>query len=109
MKLKPLKSKKLELTNRGALSLFFIGVGSAFSKKHNQTNLLIIKGKDHVLVDLGTKGPQALYDLGLSVTQIKNILITHSHADHIGGLEEIALMGRYAIKQKYVAAGRNRL
>lgn len=100
MKLRPLKNKKLELTNKGKLSLFFIGVGSAFSKKHNQTNLLVIKGKDHVLIDFGTKGPQALYDIGVNVTQIKNILITHSHADHIGGLEEIALMGRYVTKQK---------
>jgi len=100
MKLRPLKNKKLELINKGTLSLFFIGVGSAFSKKHNQTNLLVIKGNDHVLIDLGTKGPQALYDVGVSVTQIKNILITHSHADHIGGLEEIALMGRYVTKQK---------
>ncbi|MBN1798953.1 MAG: MBL fold metallo-hydrolase [Spirochaetales bacterium] len=100
MKLRPLNNKKLELTNKGKLRLFFIGIGSAFSKKHNQTNLLVIKGKDHVLIDFGTKGPQALYDVGVSVTQIRNILITHSHADHIGGLEEIALMGRYVTKQK---------
>jgi mRNA degradation ribonuclease J1/J2 len=100
MKIKPLKIGSLKLHNSGKLNLFFIGVGSAFSKRHNQTNLLIIKGPDHVLVDLGTKGPQALHDIGVSVSQIENILITHSHADHIGGMEEIALTGRYVTKKK---------
>ncbi len=100
MKIKPLKNGSLKLHNSGKLNLFFIGVGSAFSKRHNQTNLLIIKGPDHVLVDLGTKGPQALHDIGVSVSQIENILITHSHADHIGGMEEIALTGRYVTKKK---------
>jgi mRNA degradation ribonuclease J1/J2 len=100
MKIRPLKHPKLELTNTGKLAMFFIGVGSAFSKRQNQTNLLVIKGRDHVLIDLGTKGPQALYDLGVGVARIENILITHSHADHIGGMEEIALTGRYAAKKK---------
>ncbi len=94
------KGNKLKLTNDGELELFFIGVGSAFSKRHNQNNLLIIKGKDHVLVDCGTKCPQALYDLGLNITDVRNFLITHSHADHIGGLEEICLTNRYMLHKK---------
>ena len=48
----------------------------------------------------GTRCPQAFHELGIPVTQVKNFLITHSHADHIGGLEEVALMGRYAVGQK---------
>ncbi len=91
---------KLILTNDGTLSLFFVGAGSAFTKRQYQTNLLIIKGDDHVLIDCGSKCPQALAELGVSVTMIKHFLITHSHADHIGGLEEVALMGRYVTKKK---------
>ncbi|HOV13920.1 MAG TPA: MBL fold metallo-hydrolase [Spirochaetota bacterium] len=100
MNIQELENNKLQLTNKGNLSLFFIGVGSAFSKKHNQTNLLIIKGEDHLLIDCGTKCRQALYDYGTSLANIKNYLITHSHADHIGSLEEAALMGRYVAKKK---------
>ena len=100
MKIRKLDTDKLPLVNDGQLSLFFIGVGSAFSKKHYQTNVLFIKGEDHLLIDCGTKCPQALYELGLSVTDISNFLITHSHADHIGGLEEVMLMGRYFRRQK---------
>ena len=91
-------NKKLELTNNGNLSIFFVGTGSAFTKKLYQTNFIIIKGDDHILIDCGTKLPQALYELGLSVSDVKNYLITHSHADHIGGLEEVMLSSKYISK-----------
>lgn len=100
MEIKKLESTPVLLTNEGHLSLFFIGVGSAFSKRHYQTNLLVIKGKDHLLIDCGTKTPQALFELDVPVTQVRNFLITHSHADHIGGLEEVMLLNRYVTKNK---------
>lgn len=100
MRTRKVQKKPISLTTRGGLSLFFVGVGSAFSKRHYQTNLIVIKGKDHLMVDCGTRAPQALFELGLSVSDIKCWLITHSHADHIGGLEEVMLMSRYITKQK---------
>ena len=100
MEIITLEHKKLTLENDGKLELFFVGTGSAFTKRQYQTNLLIIKGKDHLLVDCGTKCPQALSELGVPVTNINNFLITHSHADHIGGLEEVALLGRYFSRKK---------
>ena len=57
--------------------------------------MLVIQGNHHVLIDCGTQGPLALNDLGLSVLDVRCYLPTHSHADHIGGLEEVALMNRY--------------
>ena len=100
MTIQELENNKLSLKNEGRLSLFFIGVGSAFSKLNNQTNLLITKGDDHILIDCGTKCSQALVELGISIPDIQNYLITHSHADHIGGLEESSLLGRYFVKKK---------
>lgn len=97
-----LKQRPFSFSNDGNLELFFIGVGSAFTKRKYQTNLLIIKGNDHLLVDCGTKCPQAFYELSIPVTEVRNLLITHSHADHIGGLEEVALLGRYMTKRKPV-------
>lgn len=85
----------VSLTNDGDLSLFFIGTGAAFAKTLNQNNLLIVKGDDHLLIDCGSKCTQALHNVGVSVAQLKNFLITHSHADHVGGLEEVQLFGRY--------------
>ncbi|HUX11952.1 MAG TPA: MBL fold metallo-hydrolase [Spirochaetia bacterium] len=100
MKVRDLQNTPLALTNKGGLSIFVLGSGSAFSKKLNQNNVIIIKGKDHVMVDFGTKAPQAIHQLGLSVSDIRCFLITHSHADHIGGLEEVMLTGRYVARKK---------
>ena len=91
----------LELTNNGRLSVLFIGTGSAFSKRYFQTNVLVVKGEDHLLIDCGTLCPYALEKkYGLELKQIDNVLLTHPHADHIGGVEELALVDRYVKKQK---------
>lgn len=95
MTVKMRRAMRVQLRNRGQLSLLFLGTGSAFAKTLNQNNLLIVKGEDHLLVDCGTKCTQALYDLGVAVPEVRNFLITHSHADHIGGLEEIMMTARY--------------
>jgi ribonuclease BN (tRNA processing enzyme) len=83
-----------------ALSITFIGAGNAFTKKYYQNNALLVKGSDHVLIDCGSRASEALALLDLSVTKVRNYLITHSHADHVGGLEEVMLMNRYMARQK---------
>ncbi|MGI9322148.1 MAG: MBL fold metallo-hydrolase [Pseudomonadales bacterium] len=101
MDISPQPVKPVPLVNDGALSLYFVGTGSAFAKTLNQNNLLVVKGDRHLLVDCGTRCPQALHDdAGLSVAQLDNYLITHSHSDHIGGLEEVQLSNRYVQKRK---------
>jgi len=95
-----LRSAPLSLTNDGQLSLFFVGVGAAFSKRRYQTNLLIVKGDDHLLVDCGTRTPQAFHELGLPIAGVRNYFVTHSHADHVGGLEEVMLVNRYGTRNR---------
>lgn len=93
---------KKPLVNSGKLEIFFIGVGSAMAKKHNQTNFILIKGKRHVMVDFGQTGPMALLQTaGLTEADIDVVLPTHSHADHVGGLETLALTNRY-VAQKFM-------
>ena len=94
MRIEKMKDK-LSLTNSGELSLFFLGTGSAFTKANFQTNLLIIKGNDHILIDCGSLCSRALKKYGQSIKNIENFHITHSHADHTGGLEEAAFMNMY--------------
>ena len=100
MHLRRLKKLPLSLTNGGGLSLFFLGTGSAFTKKNYQNNLLIIKGDRHVMVDCGTRTSEAFTRLKTPLTAVDTFLITHSHADHVGGLEEVMLMGRYVARKK---------
>lgn len=88
--------KPLSLSNEGELEIVFIGTGNAFAQRLFQTNFLLIKGDTHVLVDFGMTGPQALREVaGLDCTDIRTILPTHSHADHIGGVEYLTLINRY--------------
>lgn len=88
------------LRTSGELALTFLGTGSAFSKRFYQTNLLVAKGEESLLVDCGSRSPEALDRLGIPATKIERCLITHTHADHIGGLEELMLVNRYVAGRK---------
>lgn len=100
MEIKDFK-KKVELKNSGDLSLFFVGTGSAFSKKFFQNNLIIIKGDDHILVDCGSLFPFIFEEAyNTNISEIENVVLTHPHADHIGGVEELILNGKYVKKSK---------
>ena len=98
MTVKPLIDK-IQLKNDGQLSLFFVGTGSAFSKTNFQNNLLVIKGAVHFLIACGTLCPyvrESQYNTKIS--EIRNVILTHPHADHIGGVEEMVLIGKYVTK-----------
>jgi len=100
------------------LPLTFLGGGGAFAKRNYQSNVLVEAWHqgpqrqpapdETLLIDFGTTGPLALHDLKdrpgfeylrhggqVDYRRIRNVLITHLHADHVGGLEELALMNTY--------------
>ncbi len=90
------QSEALSLKTDGPLEVFFLGVGSLFATRHFQTNFILIKGEDHVLVDFGNTGPFALRATArLEPPAIDVVLPSHSHDDHIGGLGHLALYNRY--------------
>ncbi len=99
----------LKLSNDGELEIFFIGAGSAFALRNFQSNFLLIKGETHILVDFGMTGPTALEKTaGLRPVDIRVILPTHSHADHVGGIECLGLMNRY-VGQRFLKHPKTRM
>lgn len=90
----------INLSNEGKLTFFFLGTGNSFSKQYFQTNLLIIKGDTHLLVDCGSLCSYAMEtQFNTKLKNIRNLVVTHPHSDHIGGVEELAFVSHYNLKQ----------
>ncbi len=83
-----------------SMEIIFLGAGNAFTKKNYHTNLLVRFPQGHLLIDCGFKTPAALHRLKISVKQLRDIFISHTHADHIGGLEEVLLQAKYLFQTK---------
>jgi hypothetical protein len=73
----------------------FVGTGDAFSRRFGHTNVLIEAGDICAMLDFGHLAPQRLEDLGYSLGQLTHVIVSHIHADHIGGLEELAFVSRF--------------
>lgn len=81
------------------MKLVFIGSGSAFipHEQNYQSNILLIDEKTNkkLLMDCGSDARHALGDLGYSYQDINAVYISHLHADHVGGLEWLALSTKF--------------
>ena len=91
---------ELRKASEGKLILCFVGTGSAFAKRNAHTSVIIAKNGKAILVDCGTSIPPALHANGIKVTDFDGYSFTHRHADHVGGVEELLLMSRYATKTR---------
>lgn len=69
------------------MKITFIGSGSAFTTDNYQSNMLIEKDEQLLLVDCGSDIRFSLNSVGLSLSDITDVYISHLHADHVGGLE----------------------
>lgn len=78
-----------------------IGVGEAFAKTLHQTNFFIKPGEgEPFLIDFGHTAPRALREAGLPSSCAKRVLLSHLHADHIGGLEELGFTSFFIWKDR---------
>ena len=78
------------------MEITMIGSGSAFAKKYYNTSALVTFDDGYkLLIDCGSTVPTALHEHNISIGDIDGLLVTHLHADHIGGIEELAFMNRF--------------
>jgi hydroxyacylglutathione hydrolase len=89
-----------------SIQLQMAGTGNAFAKRYYNNNALIHSNGYKLMIDFGSTAPLALYHMGCNLDQIDAFLITHLHADHVGGLEELAFkyMFTYGRKPKLIIA-----
>jgi len=73
------------------MEIQFLGTGSAFCLQNYQSNLLVKKNDQILLVDAGGDLRFSLNSIGYLIRDIDAIYISHLHNDHIGGMEYIAL------------------
>ncbi|MBB6671094.1 MBL fold metallo-hydrolase [Cohnella nanjingensis] len=82
------------------MDIQMLGCGSAFAKTFYNNNAIVYAGGKKLLIDCGTTAPLALHRLGMSLAEVDAFLISHIHADHIGGLEEVAFQYKFLYQRK---------
>lgn len=86
------------------MKLIFLGSGSAFTVgdgNFHSNMLLEANDKNYLLIDCGSDARLSLHELGFSHHQIKDVYISHLHADHAGGLEWLAFRTKFDAVQPH--------
>ncbi len=86
-------------------TLQFIGTGNASSKPpHNfNTNAILRAGEHTCLLDCGVLCPLALHSLGVPLTSIDAVIISHLHGDHVLGLEELLFTNYFQAQKRRIS------
>lgn len=78
----------------------WLGTGSGLNFDLGNTSVLVQNGVSRrLLIDCGYTVPKRLYEADL-IGDISDILITHLHADHIGGLETMGFYHYFALQRR---------
>lgn len=76
-----------------------LGHGGAFAAADvGHTAYLVEHGTHRILVDCGSTVPDVLKEFGIDPGSLTAIVITHLHADHVGGLERVLYHRHYVSK-----------
>lgn len=79
------------------MKLTFLGSGSAFTlgSDNFQSNLLLERNDQRLLIDCGTDIRHSLNAFNLDFRDFQSVYISHLHSDHIGGLEWLGFSAKF--------------
>ena len=82
------------------MELSFLGRGAAFNPKEGNNSAYFIENNQLFLIDCGESIFEKLVSTGLvdSVDTI-NLMITHTHSDHIGCLGTLAMYSYFTLQK----------
>jgi len=82
------------------MELKFLGRGAAFNPKEGNTSAYFIENNQLFLIDCGESVFERLIELDLlnNIESI-NLMITHTHSDHIGSLGSLVMYAYYTLKR----------
>jgi ribonuclease BN (tRNA processing enzyme) len=82
------------------MEIEWIGTGSGLNPALGNTSFLVRNGTDRtLLVDCGSTVPLELIRSG-KLKDVTDVLVTHAHTDHMGGLEGMGFMNYFAYKRR---------
>lgn len=84
------------------MEILMLGTGNAFAKKYFNNNALLFRNGFTLLIDCGITAPLSLHRIGMPLDAISAVIVTHIHADHIGGLEEFAYRMKFQYRKRPV-------
>jgi ribonuclease BN (tRNA processing enzyme) len=82
------------------MEIRMIGTGQAFAKKYFNNNALVTCNGYTLMIDFGITAPLAMYQMNVPLDAIDGVFVTHLHADHIGGFEELMLRLKFNYNKK---------
>lgn len=84
-----------------SFTIHWIGTGNAFNFRRGNTSFTVAgSGKRVLLADCGGTVPLKLLETN-RLAPVTDTLITHLHADHVGGLEGLIFFNFYALGRQF--------
>jgi len=80
------------------MELIFLGRGAAFNPKEGNTSAYFVENNKLFLIDCGESVFERLVETGIleNIEEI-NLMITHTHSDHIGSIGSLAMYSFYKL------------
>lgn len=89
------------MSKRPAFKILPLGIGNFFAAKHFNTSMLILAGKEKILVDCPEpfrrmcQAAERKSGVKIDMAKLNHIVLTHLHGDHCNGLEAFGFWRKF--------------